>query len=69
MEAETPGGLHRGAPGGHVTGDADTINIDNAGSGMQSMLRVRRVHRGDGCAGHSPSESNQADRKVSKIAA
>jgi hypothetical protein len=32
----------------YVTGDADAINIDNDGSSMQSMVRVRRVPRGDG---------------------
>ena len=50
----------------YVTGDADTINIDNDGSSMQSMLRwcvfdVCTV--GMARAGHSPSESNQADRR------
>jgi hypothetical protein len=50
----------------YVTGDADLINIGNDGSSMQSMLRwcvfdVCTV--GMARAGHSPSESNQADRR------
>jgi hypothetical protein len=49
----------------YVTGDADTISIDNDGSSMHSMLRwcVFDVCPMGMARGHSPSESNQADRK------